>query len=234
MAAPSGVEREEPEPAGAGGIAPRWIAVGLIGTIAAGFGAYALAATIGAGATDANGAVTSASETESRGRAPERVRARGKRTHASHGERAGEGTSALPSASALPPTSAYAVDVREGAKASTATARAAASAPAPAGKPVVFGAREVPRARRFTLRMTGPVAELRGVRDADGFTVIIPGSRAIDRAGPIGDEHPSVARAMILNRGDQSQLTIRFAPGKQPAYQVRGQGAQLEILIEGA
>ncbi len=102
-----------------------------------------------------------------------------------------------------------------------------------APKPVEFGAREVPRAQRFTLRMTGPVSELRGVRDADGFSVTIPGSRAIDRAAPISQQHPSVALARILNQGAQSQLTIRFAPGKHPAYQVRGQGSQLEILIEG-
>lgn len=156
----------------------------------------------------------------------------------------------MPSAAAVPAGSAFAVDVREQArpKAAAPVAQVAASAPK-AAQPVVaaapapapkatprsmrFGAATTPsRAQTFALRMSKPIASINGLADAGGFTVIINGSLSLDRAGPISASHRGVARAMVLNKGDKSELTIRFVDGKKPAYQVRADGQTLYVVIE--
>jgi hypothetical protein len=100
---------------------------------------------------------------------------------------------------------------------------------------MVFGEKQVPNARRFLLRMAEPVRTILGTRDRDGsgFSVVIMGNKALDRAAPIAAGHPAVEQAAILNRRDNSaELTVRFAPGKTPAYRVSGQGSTLEVLLE--
>jgi hypothetical protein len=131
-------------------------------------------------------------------------------------------------AGVVPSGSPYAVDVRKGASAK------AAPGPGP-GKPVAsatsFGHKQVPNAKRFVLHMSAPVNALSGSADHAGFSIIVPGSRAVMRAAPIAEGNPNVAHAMVLNHGDGSQLSVRFAPGKSPAYRVTAQGSTLEVLI---
>jgi hypothetical protein len=109
-----------------------------------------------------------------------------------------------------------------------------AAAPAARPAPVntsVFGHNKVSNPFRFVLRMSEPVKTLQGKTDPGGFTVIVPGSLAKDRAGPLASAHKNVSRATILNKGDHAELTVRFAEGKHPAFRVSAQGAALEILI---
>ena len=97
-----------------------------------------------------------------------------------------------------------------------------------------FGRKQVPAARRFLLRMAEPVGTLLGKENADGFSVVIMGNTALDKAAPLAAYHSAVAHAAILNRrGDHSaELTVQFSPGRTPAYRVSGQGSTLEVLIE--
>ncbi len=94
-----------------------------------------------------------------------------------------------------------------------------------------FGSRSKVVGHQYTLRMSNEITELRGIPDKGGFTVIIPGSLSFDRAGPIAATHPLVTRSAILNKGDHSALTVRFARGKSPAYRVVAKGKSLEITI---
>ena len=128
-----------------------------------------------------------------------------------------------------------------------APAPASASAPAPA-KPVVipvqgaplppetvrgtaFGADAVPGGEKYVLRMSNPVIDMDGIVEEDGFSVTIPGSLSLSRAGPIATAHPDVEHASILNRGDFSELTVRFVAGRQPTYRVEARGPAVEITI---
>jgi hypothetical protein len=129
---------------------------------------------------------------------------------------------ATPSAAAVPAGSPYALDIRGAAAAQKPKAVVVGSA---------FGQKQVPNPKRFLLRMSAPIKSVQGSSDARGFSVVIPGSLALERAAPIASGHPAVARAMIINRGDRSELSVRFADGKSPAYRVSGQGAALEVLI---
>ncbi|MCA9602585.1 MAG: PilZ domain-containing protein [Myxococcales bacterium] len=108
-----------------------------------------------------------------------------------------------------------------------------ATAPAivPTNDGVNFGVASVPGGRTFRLRMSRPVAELRGVAEPDGFVVVIPGSLSLDRAGPIADAHPLVKQSLILNRGDHAEFTVRFEPGASPAYRVTASGSELEVVL---
>lgn len=111
---------------------------------------------------------------------------------------------------------------------SLADARARAAEPAPPG--TSFGDANV-SGRPTTLRMSQPVTELRGQREADGFTLTIPGALALDRAAPLASTNPSVERASILNRGDHAVLSVRFVPGRMPPYRVVARGAAIEVTI---
>ena len=94
-----------------------------------------------------------------------------------------------------------------------------------------FGADVVPRGEKYVLRMSNPVVEMDGIVEEDGFSVTIPGSLSLSRAGPIAAAHPDVEHASILNRGDFSELTIRFVAGRQPTYRVEARGPAVEITI---
>jgi len=109
------------------------------------------------------------------------------------------------------------------------TAEAEPEVAAPAGRE--FGSANVPDGRVFRLRMSLPIESFQGTTTANGFEVTIPESLSLDRAGPIAAAHPDVERAMVLNRGDHAELSIRFVDGRSPAFRVRARGATLEITI---
>ena len=113
-------------------------------------------------------------------------------------------------------------------------APAAAADPKPAPRKLRFGATRVPGGRQFALRMSAPIQSLDGAADRGGFTVIIHGCLSLDRAGPIGSAHKSVSRAMVINKGDHAELSVRFSDGKQPAYKVNADGSTLYITIADA
>ena len=101
-------------------------------------------------------------------------------------------------------------------------------------KPVrgeAFGAESVPGGEVHVLRMSNPVTVMDGLVEEGGFSVTIPGSLSLSRAGPIAAAHPDVEHASILNRGDFSELTVQFVPGRQPTYRVEARGPAIQITI---
>jgi hypothetical protein len=79
--------------------------------------------------------------------------------------------------------------------------------------------------------MSNPVVEMDGIVEASGFSVTIPGSLSLSRAGPIASSHPDVEHASILNRGDFAELTVRFVAGRTPPYRVEAHGPAIQIII---
>ena len=94
-----------------------------------------------------------------------------------------------------------------------------------------FGADAVEGGEKYVLRMSNPVTVLDGIIEEDGFSVTIPGSLSLSRAGPIAAAHPDIEHASILNRGDFSELTLRFVAGRHPAYRVEARGPAIEITV---
>jgi hypothetical protein len=95
-----------------------------------------------------------------------------------------------------------------------------------------FGAAKLTRAKRFPLRVSATVTELRGTADAGGFKVIIPGVRPLTKAAPLRSAHRAVASAMIVKKGSDSELSVRFVKGMKPAYQVTGEGDMLYVALQ--
>ena len=130
-------------------------------------------------------------------------------------------------------------EVTETGNAIAAGSEAANPAYQPQGAPLppepvrgtVFGVDSVADGETYVLRMSNPVTELDGIIEADGFSVTIPGSLSLSRAGPIASAHPDVEHASILNRGDFSELTLRFVAGRHPAYRVEARGPAIQITI---
>ena len=126
----------------------------------------------------------------------------------------------------LPASSPYAVDVNE-----AETTSSNAAPPAAGTSPLRFGEASVPGGEAYVLRMSQPVTELEGRPLDRGFSVVVPGTLSLDRAGPLARSHPLVEHSTILNRGDHAELSVRFVEGRKPAYRVQGRGAALEITI---
>jgi hypothetical protein len=103
--------------------------------------------------------------------------------------------------------------------------------PPEAVRGTAFGADSVSGGEKYVLRMSNPVVEMDGIIEEDGFSVTIPGSLSLSRAGPIATAHPDVEHASILNRGDFSELTLRFVAGRRPAYRVEARGPAVEITL---
>jgi hypothetical protein len=79
--------------------------------------------------------------------------------------------------------------------------------------------------------MSNPVTEMEGIVEQDGFSVTIPGSLSLSRAGPIAAAHPDIEHASILNRGEFSELTVRFVAGRTPSYRVESRGPAIAVTV---
>ena len=126
----------------------------------------------------------------------------------------------------LPPDSPYAVDVTD-----PPAAPEPGGTPSEAGEALRFGEASVPGGENYVLRMSQPVTRLDGRTEDNRFSVVIPGTLSLDRAGPLARSHRLVEHSTILNRGDHAELSVRFVEGRKPAYRVRGRGSSVEITI---
>jgi len=138
-----------------------------------------------------------------------------------------------PEASGQPDATAEAAGERAAAVVAAPEAHPPQAAPRPPEtvRGTWFGAQRVEGGEKYVLRMSNSVTEIHGIVEEDGFSVTIPGSLSLSRAGPIASAHPDIESASILNRGDYSELTLRFVSGRRPAYRVEARGPAIEITI---
>jgi len=80
------------------------------------------------------------------------------------------------------------------------------------------------------LRLDGPGAELRGVSDATGFTVLVPKRKLMEEGATIAKRDPRIGRARTTNTPGGAQLRITFRE-TLPAYRVRLRRDYVEVLI---
>ncbi len=84
----------------------------------------------------------------------------------------------------------------------------------------------------LTLRMNRKIKDLRGVAQSDGFAIDVIGARSAEPAAGLRRQDSRIAVSKVVNRGSNSQLSIRFK-GAPPAYRVQASGSTLRILIDG-
>jgi hypothetical protein len=221
----------------------RTLVLGVLAATAVGLGVYALAPNAGDDAVDMHRKVRGkrAHDTPASAEAAAAAEAPGGAPPAA----AQNDVGAMPAqpapsaaASAAPKATAPAATLAgvavPAAAAATAIAADTKSASAPAPRKLRFGAARVPGGRQFSLRMSAPIRSIEGSADRGGFTIVVSGALSLDRAGPIASAHKSVSRAMVINKGDHAELSVRFSDGKQPAFSVNAEGNTLYITIQDA
>jgi len=80
------------------------------------------------------------------------------------------------------------------------------------------------------LRLDGPGAELRGVADATGFTVLVPGRKLMEQGDGLAKRDPRIARVRTTNTPGGAQIRMTFKESV-PAYRVRLRRDVVELLV---
>ena len=78
--------------------------------------------------------------------------------------------------------------------------------------------------------MDGPVDHIQGASQPSGFTVVIPGRKSLDAAGPLASKDPRIAAIRVSNEAGGAELSVTFRDGV-PNYQVKGHGDILEMHL---
>jgi hypothetical protein len=93
-----------------------------------------------------------------------------------------------------------------------------------------FGNGRVGHGNVLRLKMDGPIAKIDGASEPTGFSVSIPGRRALEPAGPLAARDARIASIKVSNQGSGSELDVAFKDGV-PSYLVRAKGDMLEIVL---
>lgn len=101
------------------------------------------------------------------------------------------------------------------------------------GKVTPFGNGPVAHGNVLKIKMDGPVFRIQGASQPSGFTVVIPGRKSIDAAGPLASKDPRIAAIRVSNETAGAELTVTFKDGV-PNYQVKAHGDTLEMHLAKA
>ncbi len=93
-----------------------------------------------------------------------------------------------------------------------------------------FGNGGVSHGNVLKLKMDGPIEKIDGASEPTGFSVVVPGRRALEPAGPLAARDSRIASIKVSNEGTGSQLDVAFKDGV-PSYLVRAKGDTLEIVL---
>jgi hypothetical protein len=132
------------------------------------------------------------------------------------------------------PPPAAAAPIMPAANDPLATAAAALGAdPTMGGKPgkaTPFGNGPVTHGNVLKIKMDGPVSVIQGASQPSGFTVVIPGRKSLDAAGPRASKDPRIAAIRVSNATGGAELSVTFKDGV-PNYQVKAHGDTLEMHL---
>jgi len=93
-----------------------------------------------------------------------------------------------------------------------------------------FGNGAVAHGNVLRLKMDGPIDKINGAAQPDGFSVSIPGHRALEPAGPLASRDARLASIKVTNDQGGASLDVAFKDGV-PGYLVRAKGDTLEIVL---
>jgi len=98
------------------------------------------------------------------------------------------------------------------------------------GRATPFGMGTVTRGNVLKIKMDGPVEKIQGASQPAGFTVVIPGRKALDSASALAAKDPRIAAIRMANENGGAELTVTFKDGV-PNYQVKARGDTLEMHL---
>ncbi len=104
-----------------------------------------------------------------------------------------------------------------------------AAAPKP-GHVTPFGNASVTHGNVLHLKMDGAIDKINGASQPTGFSVSIPGHKALEPAGPLAARDARIASIKVTNDQGGAELDVAFKDGV-PNYVVRAKGDTLEIVL---
>jgi hypothetical protein len=96
-----------------------------------------------------------------------------------------------------------------------------------------FGNGPVHHGNVLRLKMDDPIESIEGAQQPTGFTVKIPGRKAIEAAAPLAARDSRIAAIKVANEGAGAELSVTFKDGV-PNYQVSARGDTLVIALAPA
>jgi hypothetical protein len=93
-----------------------------------------------------------------------------------------------------------------------------------------FGNGGVSHGNVLKLKMDGTIDKINGANEPEGFSVSIPGRRALEPAGPLASRDARLASIKVTNDANGASLDVAFKDGV-PGYLVRAKGDTLEIVL---
>ncbi|MCL2776838.1 MAG: PilZ domain-containing protein [Polyangiaceae bacterium] len=96
-----------------------------------------------------------------------------------------------------------------------------------------FGNGPVGHGNVMRIKMDGAIEKIHGASQPAGFTVVIPGRKSLEAAGPLAAKDSRIAAIRVANETGGAELTVTFKDGV-PNYQVRGKGDTLELVLAKA
>jgi hypothetical protein len=86
----------------------------------------------------------------------------------------------------------------------------------------------VKNATVIKVRLDGPIEGLNGAAGAMGFTVSLPGRRALSSASELQRKDRRIESLQIVNNAHGAEVTVRFKDGIPP-YLAKARGDRLEL-----
>jgi hypothetical protein len=96
-----------------------------------------------------------------------------------------------------------------------------------------FGNGPVHHGNVLRLKMDDPIESIEGAQQPTGFTVKIPGRKALEAAAPLAARDSRIAAIKVANDSAGAELTVTFKDGV-PNYQVSARGDTLVIALAPA
>lgn len=96
-----------------------------------------------------------------------------------------------------------------------------------------WGSGNVRNAVVLKLKMDGEVERIDGAKGAMGFTISVPGRRALSTGADLARKDKRIAAVDVVNSAHGAEITLRFKDGV-PAYLAKANGARVEIAIGDA
>ncbi len=102
--------------------------------------------------------------------------------------------------------------------------------PTKPGHVTPFGNGSVTHGNILHLKMDGPIEKINGASQPTGFSISIPGHKALEPAGPLAARDARIASIKVANDASGADLDVAFKDGV-PNYVVRAKGDTLEIVL---
>ncbi len=93
-----------------------------------------------------------------------------------------------------------------------------------------FGNGPVHHGNVLRLKMDEAIEAIEGAQQPTGFTVKIPGRKAVEAAAPLAARDSRIAAIKVANEGAGAELSVTFKDGV-PNYQVSARGDTLVISL---